>query len=66
MERRPLAARADQPVEARSDGRYKRTIFVPNYPYIGEAAIRLGLSRMPPAATACRWTRPRPRGASTW
>ena len=22
---------------------YKRTIFVPNYPYIGEAAVRLGL-----------------------
>ncbi len=26
---------------------YKRTIFVPNYPYIGEAVVRLGLYDMP-------------------
>ena len=33
---------------------YKRTIFVPNYPYIGEAVVRLGMYDPPQQhAAAC-------------
>ena len=44
MDRRPPAADAHHQVAAGADDRaYRRTIFVPNYPYIGEAIVRLGL-----------------------
>ena len=45
---------------------YTRTVFVPNYPYIGRRLVRLGLYDRRPTASGCAERARTRRGASTW